>query len=378
MEETTNLSESYDRHQTMEVFPVMYHQCCVSKNRLLAMIGIVVFFSFSSALAEDSHDLVFLTWSEYMDPKLIEKFENRFNTKVKFAYFESDELRDDMLLNSDGAVYDVICLNGRSIKTYSRQDWLAPMTTKDVPNKKHIDLRWAEAFEGAAEYAVPFFWGTIGIAYREDVVKQPISSWKQLIEPAPELQGRIVLVKDARDLMVMALKSQGYSINTSNHQELDKAKSLLLAQKPYVHDYSYISLTEESALVTGDAVAALAYNGDALTVAEHDENIKYVVPEEGTAIWVDYLAVSKASKKKKLAMDFINFLNEPENAAQLAQYVYFASANKAAEKHLPQEFLSDPIIYPGMAFINSSEFYLKLPPRTQKKYNDILPQVTGE
>ena len=276
----------------------MYHQCCVSKNRLLAMIAIVVFFSFSSALAEDSRDLVFLTWSEYMDPKLIEKFENRFNTKVKFAYFESDELRDDMLLNSDGAVYDVICLNGRSIKTYSKQDWLAPMTTKDVPNKKHIDPRWAEAFEGAAEYAVPFFWGTIGIAYREDVVKQPISSWKQLIEPAPELQGRIVLVKDARDLMVMALKSQGYSINTSNHQELDKAKSLLLAQKPYVHDYSYISLTEESALVTGDAVAALAYNGDALTVAEHDENIKYVVPEEGTAIWIDYLAVSKASKKK--------------------------------------------------------------------------------
>ncbi|MGB5602929.1 MAG: extracellular solute-binding protein, partial [Gammaproteobacteria bacterium] len=153
MEETTNLSESYDRHQTMEVFSVMYHQCCVSKNRLLAMIAIVVFFSFSSALAEDSRDLVFLTWSEYMDPKLIEKFENRFNTKVKFAYFESDELRDDMLLNSDGAVYDVICLNGRSIKTYSKQDWLAPMTTKDVPNKKHIDPRWAEAFEGAAEYA---------------------------------------------------------------------------------------------------------------------------------------------------------------------------------------------------------------------------------
>ncbi len=356
----------------------MVTHLCTSLKNVVIVLSFTFSLPFSLTYAEQPQELHFLTWSEYMDPELIDKFEKLYNARVKFAYFESDELRDDMLLNTDGAVYDIICSNGRSIKTYMRRGWLAPVTEREVPNKKHIEKRWAEAFPGAAEYAVPFFWGTMGIAYRQDLVKQPITSWKQLFDPAPELKGKIVLVKDSRDLMAMALKSQGYSINTIDPVKLDKAKSMLLVQKPHVYDYSYIALTEESALVRGDAVAALAYNGDAQMVAEHDENITYVVPEEGTGIWIDYLVVNKASNNRKLAMDFINFLNEPENAAQLARFVYFASPNKASRKYLPQEFLSDPVIYPDQAFIDSSEFYLELPPRTQKKYNTILPHVVGE
>ncbi len=110
-------------------------------------------------------------------------------------------------------------------------------------------------------------------------------------------------------------------------------------------------------------------------LAEQDEKIAYVVPEEGTNIWVDYLVVGKASKHRKLAMDFINFLNEAENAAQLAQFVYYASPNRAATQYLPADFLADTVIYPEQAVLDRSEFYLELPPRVQKFYNAVLPRL---
>ena len=303
----------------------------------------------SRSYAEEPQELVIFTWSDYMDPELIEKFEARYNAKVKFSYFESDELREDLLVDTEAEGYDLIMTNGSSIKLYAMRGWIAPITEQDVPQKKHIDPRWASAFPYAEEYAVPFFWGTVGIAYRKDLVEQDISHWKDLLEPSAELQGKIVMVKDARDLMSVALKSLGQSTNSTETKILERAENLLIKQKPHVKDYSYVAVTEDSSLVKGDALAALAYSGDALMLAEHDENIAYVVPEEGTNIWIDYLVVSKASKRQKLAMDFINFINEAENAAQLAEYVYYASPNLAAVEFLPEEFLSDPVIYPNQA-----------------------------
>ncbi len=332
----------------------------------------------SMVYADKPQELVIITWSDYIDPELIEKFEARYNAKVKFSYFESDELRDDLLVDTEGEGYDVILTNGSSIKLYAMRGWLAPITEQDVPQKKYIDPRWASAFPYAEEYAVPYFWGTVGIAYRKDLVEQDISRWKDLLDPAPELQGNIVMVKDIRDLMSVALKSLGQSINSTEIKMLEQAENLLIKQKPHVKDYSYVAVTEGSSLVKGDALAALAYSGDALMLAEYDENIAYVVPEEGTNIWIDYLVVSKASKRQKLAMDFINFINEAENAAQLAEYVYYASPNLAAVEHLPEDFLNDPVIYPSQAVIDNSEFYLELPPRIRKRYNSIQPLIIGQ
>lgn len=327
--------------------------------------------------ATEPQELVFLTWSDYIDPELVKKFEEKYNAKINFVYFESDEFRDDMLVDTEAAGYDIICSNGRSIKPYARRGWIMPITEQDVPNKKLIDSRWRDAFPYANDYAVPYFWGTVGIAYRKDLVTTPITSWRQLLEPTSELSGKILLVKDSRDLMTMALKNLGYSINTTDLEHLDQAESLLTLQKPHVKNYSYLAVTEESALVNGEALAALTYSGDALLVAEHEENITYVVPDEGSSIWVDYLLVSKATTNKKLAMDFINFLNEPENAAQLAQFVYYATPNLAAEKLLPKDFLQDPVIYPDKILLEKSEFYKELPPRVQKHYNNILPRLVG-
>lgn len=173
----------------------------------------------------------------------------------------------------------------------------------------------------------------------------------------------------------MALKSLGFSANSAEPKELAAVERLLLKQKPYVQSYDYIDVSEVSPLVTGTVVASMMYNGDALAVADFDANIKYVVPEEGGTLWVDYLVVFEKSEKKDLARAFVDFLNEPENAAKVAEYAYSASPNQAAEKILPAEFLADPVIYPPADILARCEVLRLLLPRAERRRSAVYARV---
>ena len=345
----------------------------ITYNSIRMLVGMILLFSMlapSSVFAESPpRELVLLNWSEYLDPELVERFEQQNNVTVREVYFESDDLRDEILLDTEGMGYDLAVVNGVMVDTYRKRGWLAVATEKEIPNLKLTDEYWLKAFNSAQGYAMPYFWGTLGIAYRADLVKTPPESWMDLYKPAEQLRGKIAMIESQRDAMGMALKALGYSANSADSRQIREAMDLLLAQKPYVKSYSYLVLDENSALVTGDVVMAMMFSGDALMLKEHHDEIQYVVPKEGGNIWVDYLVVLQGSKNRDLAYAFINFLNEPEYAAQLAEFVYYASPNKAAEKLLPSKFLEDPVIYPSDEVLSRSEAYTPLPPRASKTRN---------
>ena len=317
--------------------------------------------------------LVILNWGEYIDPDLVEKFEQQHNAEVIGVDYYSNEVRDQLLLETEAKGYDLIVMGDLKIKSYKERGWITPLDKAKISNLKHIDQHWIDTVPEAEGYAVPYFWGTVGIAYRKDLVKEPITHWQQLFKPAPYLQGRISMNDDVRDIIGMALVSLGYSNSSIEPAQIDEAKHLLLAQKPHVKYYTVLEVDEDSELLSGDVIAGMVWSGDALMTREYNPDIVYVVPEEGSSVWIDYLTVSAKSKVKALA--FINFLNEPANAAQLAEYVHYASPNLAAEKLLPAEFLADPAIYPGKELILKSPPYKKLPPRIQNRYNTIGIQV---
>jgi len=152
---------------------------------------------------------------------------------------------------------------------------------------------------------------------------------------------------------------------------------LLLSQKSFVKLYSWSGHSKDSPIVKGDLWMALTYNGDAMTLIKSHPRITYVVPQEGANLWIDYLVVMQASNNKTLAMEFINFLNEPRNAAQLASYLMYATANKAAKKFLPPEHLNNPVLYPDEATIDRSEVYKELPPRIVRKRNQIFSKLVN-
>ncbi len=326
--------------------------------------------------AAPTPELVFFTWSDYIDPSVVADFEREHGARVRQVFFESDDDRNDKLLATEGRGYDVVTVDQGSLGILVRRGWLEPLDQTAIPNRAHIDPKWVDAVPDGRRYGIPYFWGTLGIGYREDLVQDPPASWADLLRPAPALRGRILMIQDARELVGMALKSLGSSANSADPAELAAAEKLLRAQKPYVQSYSYINLTEKSALVTGDAAVAMVYNGDALKLQELDPRIRYVTPAEGGSLWGDYLTVPRSSANQALAHRFIDFLHRPEIAARNAAFVHYATPNLAAAALMPPEYRDDPVIHPAPSVLARYEHLGAFPPRAAKARNDIYARLT--
>ncbi|MGI9292460.1 MAG: ABC transporter substrate-binding protein [Pseudomonadales bacterium] len=319
--------------------------------------------------------LVLLNWDEYLDAELVQRFERQYGAEIIQILYSSEEDRTAKLVASNGVGYDLILSSGIDLGSYVKRGWLAAINEEKLPNLKYIDPALRAAFPDAKAYGLPYFWGTLGILYRSDLVQTPITSWTQLFKPTPDLQGKISMVEDGRDLISMGLKALGYSANSTNRSQLKAVESLLLAQKPFVKSYLTLTLDAGSPLVSGEISASMSYSGDALMVEKHNANLTYVLPEEGGNIWIDYFTISANARDPELAYLFLNFINEPENAAQLAQFLHYATPNKEAEELLPDNFLTDPSIYPASKQLEKSEFYKPLPARAQRKRNQIMTRV---
>lgn len=349
-------------------------------NRSLPMYLRALFLTLvlaSPALAAPVVELKVLTWSDYIDPEVVADFEAASGIRLNFTHFDSDETRDDYLVAANGSGYDLILTNGYSLRLYQQRGWLATITPAEVPNLRHIDPKWLSGEVGVPGYGVPYFWGTIGIAYRADLVAQPITHWLQLFDPAPELHGRIAMIKNSHDLIGMALRACGHSANSTDAKALAEARELLLRQKPHVKTYSYLSLNEESALVTGEVWAAQMYSGDALMLQEFSPDIRYVAPEEGTNLWVDFWAVAAQSANKAAAMKFIDYINKPEAAARNATFVHYATPNRSANVLLPASHHEDPVINPPVEVLERSEAYEMLPPRAARAWNALFAEIVN-
>jgi spermidine/putrescine transport system substrate-binding protein len=244
-----------------------------------------------------------------------------------------------------------------------------PASATQIPNLKHIDRDWRARYAEADGYAVPYAWGTVGVAYRRDQVQTPPQRWLDVLKPAPELHGRLAMYGSQREILGVALKSQGYSVNSAERPQIERAIELLLEQKPHVASYGTPILTEQSELVTGQVSVATMYSGDALTLKEYNDNIEFVVPAEGAIVWADYLAVLAGTRHPELAYAFIDFLNEPRNAARLAAFINCSTPNRAALALLPPAYRNNRLIMPDPATLARSELLTSLAPRVMSFRN---------
>ena len=321
--------------------------------------------------------LVFLNWPDYMDPAVLEAFTKETGIAVQEVYFESDDLRDDMVAEHNGQGYDMVCLSELGLESYHRRGWLAPIQADRIPNLKHVDMSLTMS-ETLSRYGVPIFWGTFGIAYRSDLVPEPITTWRQLYEPTEALRGRIMLHPSSAELVGMALKALGFSLNTDDPKQLRAAEELLRRQQPFVRAYAIYTMDETCPLVTGEIIASTAYNGDALKLQRFHDKIVYVLPAEGSLRWVDFLAVMASSPHQAEAMRFINYIQDPAVMARLAQYLQYAPANSAAEALLPAEFKANRFIYPEAAQVERCERSILLSPKARKLQTEIFRRIVPQ
>ncbi|MBT7442719.1 MAG: spermidine/putrescine ABC transporter substrate-binding protein [Methylococcales bacterium] len=221
-----------------------------------------------------------LNWADYIDDSLVQEFERDTGIKVKMSYYETDDTRDSLLLETGGKGYDIVIVNGLKIAPYQRQGWLAPINAKQLPNLKFVSPTWRNAYPQASHFAVPYLWGTLGLAYRQDLVSnRVINSWSALFNPGLPLQGKVMWVKAVRDLIGPALKSLGYSANTTNQKHLNEVGVLLQQNRRFVHSLGYTLIDEMAKLVTGEVILAPVYNGDALSLQAVEPNVRYVIPK---------------------------------------------------------------------------------------------------
>ncbi len=342
----------------------------------VSMLTATAFIAFQWAYAQtEQRELFFLNWTEYMDPQIIKEFEQEFNAKVVSKYYESGVERNEMMVQTQARGLDVVLIGGSTVESYTKRGWTTPVGLENVPNLKHVAPRWRKAFPKTEEYGVPYMWGTTGIVYRKDLVPEEVDSWKQFFYPKKSLQGKIQVIRDNRSTVGFALKALGYSLNSTDLKAIKEAENLLLQHKPFVQTYGGFKFSEETGIVTGKIWMGQTYNGAALKLQEYHPQITYVLPREGGQIWLDSFVVLKHAPNKELAMQFLNFLNEPRIAARLSMFTKYATANEAAEAFLPKEHLANPAIYPPKEAIENSEFEHLLPPRIQKKFNAVFAKL---
>lgn len=325
--------------------------------------------------AAKGRTLHILTWEDYIDPELTAQFERQTGAQVEWSYFEDDHHRDTILKEQGTMGTDLVLVNEKNLDLYRKRGWLAPLTPVEFPNLRHIAKRWLERFPAAQGYAAPYFWGTTGILYRTDLVDRAITSWNQLLQPQEQLRGRIQMPSDPRELVSIALLASGGSLNAEDMDIYESAKARLLDQQPYVRIYGPQELNEEDPIVQGEVVASASYSGDALTLQEFNENLKYVIPEEGGGFWMDFFVVMRSSQQKDLAYAFLNFLNEGEIAARNADYVYYATPNTAALETLSAEYRNNPVIFPEDAVLARCEAQKPLPVWVGGHITNIAAQV---
>jgi spermidine/putrescine transport system substrate-binding protein len=346
----------------------------------LSAVGLAAFAAFvvgDSGLAAPAEQLVFFTWADCIDPELVVESERETGAVVELSYYASDDRRDEILATSHALDYDLVVVSGLMIQPYVTRGWLAPISPESVPNLRHLEPRWRDAFPESERYGLPYFWGTLGIGYRKDLVPEGFSSWKEFYQPRASLRGRIAVLKSSRDIVGMALKALGHSVNSGDRDAIREAGRLLEAQKPFARSYGYISVNERSALVTGEVWASMLYSGDVISLREHNSDIEYVVPVEGSNLWCDCLAVLQSSEREELAARFIDFLNRPEIAARNARSLNYATPNRAALAQLPEEYRNDTVLHPDEELVSRSEMYRPLPPRTQKVVNSVFAGIVN-
>jgi spermidine/putrescine transport system substrate-binding protein len=283
-------------------------------------------------------------WSNYVSPELLKEFEAKTGIKVQVSNYSSNE---ELLakLQAGATGYDVAVPSDYMVSVMAHMQLIHELDHSKLPNSKSLDPKLLKKeFDPQNKFSVPYDWGTTGIAVNRALYKGRITGWKDLFE-SPELKGKFTLLDDVRETLGAALKSQGYSLNTKNEEELKKAKELLVKLRSRVKGFTSEPMMP---LVNGETAVAHAYMSDALQARrESGGKIEYIIPVEGATLWIDNLVIPKGAPNLEAAHAFINFLLEPKSNASTVQAVLVAPANKDTFALLPKEIQSNPALFPS-------------------------------
>lgn len=289
-----------------------------------------------------ANELHLFIWEEYLDPQVKTDFEKEFGVKiVEDNYGSNEELLAK--LQAGGSGYDVIVPSDYAVRLMTKHNLLAELDLKNIANLKNIGEKFKNLeFDPKNQFSVPYMWGTTGIGYNKKELSEAPTSWADLFDPVriEKHKGRISMLNDARECIGAALLYLGYSPNSIDPQQLEEAKQALLKQKEFLAKYDSESF--EDSLASNEMVIIQGWSGEITVAQAANADIGFVIPKEGSLIFLDNLAIPRTSKNKYTAEIFINYLLRPEVSAKIVNLRQYASPNEAARSLIQPEILNGP------------------------------------
>lgn len=316
-----------------------------------------------------SNTLTIYNWGDYIDTDLIDRFEEETGIKVIYETFDSNEAMMTKI-EQGGTTYDIAIPSEYMIDKMRQEDLLVPLDHSKLPNLKNIDERFIDLpFDPENKYSVPYFWGTVGIVYNSKMLgSKEITAWADLWDK--DLKNEILLTDGAREVMGMGLNSLNYSLNDTDEEHLQEAKSKLDALTPNIK--AIVGDESRMLLEAQEAAIGLVWSGVASEIMAENEDLEYVVPKEGSNLWFDNMVIPKTTKNVDAAHQFINFMLDPEVTAQNAEYVSYSTPNKEALKYMPEEVVKDERFYPSPELTKKLEVYENLGKKNLARYNELF------
>nr|WP_297885106.1 extracellular solute-binding protein [uncultured Blautia sp.] len=322
----------------------------------------------------NSKKVVVYNWGEYLDPEILTMFEEETGIDVVYEEFETNEILYPKI--SSGAIaYDVICPSDYMIQRMIKNDLLAEINFDNIPNIKNIGKEYMDQsrqFDPENKYSVPYCWGTVGILYNKTMVDEPVTSWSILWDE--KYKDNILMQDSVRDAFGVTLKYLGYSLNSTDLDELTKARDLLIKQKPLVQAYVIDQVRDK--MIGNEAAIGVIYSGEAIYTQKENPDLEYVVPEEGSNIWIDSWVIPKNAENKENGEKFINFLCRPDIALKNFEYITYSTPNTEARKMIEDESIrNSEIAFPDLSKYDNLETFQYLGTEADQTYGELWNQV---
>jgi len=339
---------------------------------LIAVLGVSVL-SACSSTGENGVVYVY-NWGEYIDPETITMFEEETGITVVYEEYETNEIMYPKI--STGAVScDVVCPSDYMIQKMIENDLLQEINWDNIPNSKNIGAQYYEQsveFDPGNKYAVPYCWGTVGILYNKTMVDEPIDSWSVLWDE--KYKNNILMQDSVRDAFMVALKLNGHSMNSMETEELQAAKDLLVEQKPLVQAYVVDQVRDK--MIGNEAAIGVIYSGEAIYTQRENPDLEYVIPKEGTNVWIDSWVILKNAENVENAEKFIDFMCRPEIALMNFDYITYSTPNDAARELIEDEDIrNSEIAFPTLANYENLETFHYLGETGDELYNSLWKEV---
>ena len=316
-------------------------------------------------------------YGDYFDPMILEDFEAETGIRVIPDYYDTAEEMYTVLENN-ATTYDCVCTSDYIIQRMIANDMLAELDKDAMPeisNIADVYMKKSESFDPGNKYSVPYQLGISGILYNKKMVGDvEIDSWSDLWNE--KFAGSMVMPDSVRDAFMIGLKKNGYSINSTNEAEIKQAADDLIKQKPMV--YKYANDSARDLLANGSAAVGVVWNGEYIYTKDLNEDVEFVIPEEGSEFFIDSWMIPKDAINKDKAEAWINYLCKAEVAAKNFDYLYYTTPNEAALELIDEEYLNEEAVFPTEETIEQCESLVTLDAKSTELYSDYWKKVKAE